>query len=144
MHIFLGNIYMYTWSEKLWGFQATCNPHDNYVHVTGYPVLHGDLLHFLWGKHLQCKKIFWRAFLIERDHETIDWKSNNWAEAAQTQGSSNLLQIQNVYYKLIGTKKGPRKTWMDNEKAVWLYCPVEKKYTSSFSTTQDVQYNHEW
>ena len=54
-------------------------------------------------------------------------KSNNWAEAAQTQGSSNLLQIQNVYYKLIGTKKGPRKTWMDNEKAVWLYCPVEKK-----------------
>ena len=49
---------MYTWSEKLWGFQATCNPHDNYVHVTGYPVLHGDLLHFLRGKNLQCKLFF--------------------------------------------------------------------------------------
>ena len=36
-------------------------------------------------------------------------------------------KLENVYYKLIGTKKGPRKTWMDNEKAVWLYCPVEKK-----------------
>ena len=35
-------------------------------------------------------------------------------------------QGYNVYYKLIGTKKGPRKTWMDNEKAVWLYCSVEK------------------
>ena len=61
MHIFLGNIYNYTWSEKLWGFQATCNPCQNYVHVTGYPVLHGDLLHFLQGKNLQCRikrKIF--------------------------------------------------------------------------------------
>ena len=26
----------------------------NYMHVTGYPVWHGDSLHFLWGKHLQC------------------------------------------------------------------------------------------
>ena len=41
-------------SEKLWGFQAMCNPHHNYMHITGYPVQHGDSLHFLWGKHLQC------------------------------------------------------------------------------------------
>ena len=32
------NIYLCTCSEKLWGFQATCNPCNNYVHVTGYPV----------------------------------------------------------------------------------------------------------
>ena len=50
---------MCTWSEKLWGFQATCNPHDNYVHVMGYPVLHGVFLHFLWGKHLQCNYTSW-------------------------------------------------------------------------------------
>ena len=31
-----------------------CNPHPNYMHITGYPVQHGDSLHFLWGKHLQC------------------------------------------------------------------------------------------
>ena len=41
-------------SEKLWGFQTMCNPHPNYMHITGYPVQHGDSLHFLWGKHLQC------------------------------------------------------------------------------------------
>ena len=62
MHIFWCNIYMCTWSEKLWGFQATCNPRDNYVHVTGYPVLHGVFLHFLWGKHLQCMLILRQNF----------------------------------------------------------------------------------
>ncbi len=43
-------------SDKLWGFQTMCNPHPhpNYIHITGYPVQHGDSLHFLWGKHLQC------------------------------------------------------------------------------------------
>ena len=41
-------------SEKLWGFQTMCNPHPNYMHITGYPVRHGDSLQFLWGKHLQC------------------------------------------------------------------------------------------
>ena len=35
-------------SEKLWGFQTMCNPHPNYM-------WHGDSLHFLWEKHLQCK-----------------------------------------------------------------------------------------
>ena len=35
------------------GFQATCNPHDDYVHITGYPVRHGDSLYFLWGENLQ-------------------------------------------------------------------------------------------
>ena len=39
---------------SLWGFQTMCNPHHNYMHITGYPVWHGDSLHFLWGKHLQC------------------------------------------------------------------------------------------
>ena len=43
-------------SEKLWGFQTMCNPHPNYMHITGYPVRHGDSLHFLWGKHLQCRQ----------------------------------------------------------------------------------------
>ena len=43
-----------TQSEKLWGFQTMCNPRYNYMHITGYPVRHGDYLHFLWGKHLQC------------------------------------------------------------------------------------------
>ena len=45
---------MCTYSGKLWGFQAIGNPHNNYVHVTGYPLLHGVFIHFLWGKHLQC------------------------------------------------------------------------------------------
>ena len=55
--LFPCNIYLCTCSEKLWVLQATCNPCHNYVHVTGYPLLHGDLLHFLWGKHLQCKTL---------------------------------------------------------------------------------------
>jgi hypothetical protein len=32
-----------------------CNPCHNYMHITGYPVQHGDSPHFLWGKHLQCR-----------------------------------------------------------------------------------------
>ena len=32
----------------------TCNPHDDYMHVTGNTLQHRDSLHFLWGKHLQC------------------------------------------------------------------------------------------
>ena len=32
----------------------TCNPRDNYMHFTGYPLRHGVSLHFLWGKNLQC------------------------------------------------------------------------------------------
>ena len=32
----------------------TCNPHDDYVHVTGNTLPHRDSLHFLWGKYLQC------------------------------------------------------------------------------------------
>jgi hypothetical protein len=40
-----------------------CNPCHNYMHITGYPVRHGDYLHFLWGKHLQCTFInFWNFF----------------------------------------------------------------------------------
>ena len=35
-------------------FQATCNPHDNYVYVTGYLMPHGVSPYFLWGKNLQC------------------------------------------------------------------------------------------
>ena len=34
--------------------QTLCNPHDNYIHVTGNTLRHRDSLHFLWGKHLQC------------------------------------------------------------------------------------------
>ena len=41
-------------SEKFSGFHTMCNPHPNYMHITGYPVQHGDSLHLLWGKHLQC------------------------------------------------------------------------------------------
>ena len=41
-------------SENLWGFQVTCNTCNNYVLIAGYPVLHGVLLYFLRGKHLQC------------------------------------------------------------------------------------------
>ena len=26
------------------------------MHVAGYPLLHGDFLHFLWGKRLQCNE----------------------------------------------------------------------------------------
>ena len=57
-------------SEKLWGFQTMCNPHPNYMHITGYPVRHGDSLHFLWGKHLQCRNLqervrkFWNIIII--------------------------------------------------------------------------------
>ena len=63
------NIYMCTWSEKLWVFQATCNPCHNYVHVAGYPVWHGDFLHFLRGKNLQC---------IYNFVHTLDKVLDNW------------------------------------------------------------------
>ena len=36
-------------------FRRTCNPRDNYMHFTGYALRHGDPLHFLWGKNLQCR-----------------------------------------------------------------------------------------
>ena len=49
-------------SEKLWGFQTMCNPHPNYMHITGYPVRHGSALHFLWGKHLQCRECYENKF----------------------------------------------------------------------------------
>ena len=42
-------------SENLWGFQVTCNTCNNYVLIAGYPALHGVLLYFLRGKHLQCR-----------------------------------------------------------------------------------------
>ena len=35
-------------------FRRTCNPHDNYMHFTGYVLRHGNPPHFLWGKNLQC------------------------------------------------------------------------------------------
>ena len=35
----------------------TCNPHDDYMHVTGNTMRHRASLHFLWGKHLQCMYI---------------------------------------------------------------------------------------
>ena len=44
---------------RVWMFQNyrdcryTCNPHDDYMHVTGNTLWHRDSLHFLWGKHLQ-------------------------------------------------------------------------------------------
>ena len=45
-------------SENLWGFQVTCNTCNNYVLIAGYPALHGVLLYFLRGKHLQCMYIW--------------------------------------------------------------------------------------
>ena len=41
-----------------------CNPHHNYIHITGYPMQHGDSLQFLWGKNLQCG-------LTQREHMYI-------------------------------------------------------------------------
>ena len=35
---------------------GTCNPHNVYVHITGNILRHRDSLHFLWGKHLQCRQ----------------------------------------------------------------------------------------
>ena len=40
----------------------TCNPHDDYMHVTGYTLWHRDSPHFLWGKHLQCLYIVYQKF----------------------------------------------------------------------------------
>ena len=34
-----------------------CNPNHNYMHITENPVRQRDSLHFLWGKHLQCRSI---------------------------------------------------------------------------------------
>ena len=48
---------------RVWIFQNyrdcryTCNPHDDYMHVTGNTLRHRDSLHFLWGKHLQCTRV---------------------------------------------------------------------------------------
>ena len=35
-------------------YEYTYNPHDDYMHVTGYTLRDGDSPHFLWRKHLQC------------------------------------------------------------------------------------------
>ena len=35
----------------IWGFQTMCNPHHNYVHITGYLVQHGDSPHF-YGENI--------------------------------------------------------------------------------------------
>ena len=44
MHNFFFMLYLLVYlSEKLWGYQTMCNPHHNYMHITGYPVRHGDL-----------------------------------------------------------------------------------------------------
>ena len=58
-------------SEKLWGFQTMCNPHPNYMHITGYPVRHGDSLHFLWGKHLQCTQLKSKLLLKSTSNDFI-------------------------------------------------------------------------
>ena len=41
--------------RNYWDFRHACNPHNNYMHVTGNTLRYRDSLHFLWGKHLQCK-----------------------------------------------------------------------------------------
>ena len=48
--------------QFLRGFQATGYPHDNYMHVTGYPVQHGVFPYFLWGKNLQCTVVYENCF----------------------------------------------------------------------------------
>ena len=35
-------------------FMHTCNPHDNYMLITGNTLRHVDSPYFLWEKHLQC------------------------------------------------------------------------------------------
>ena len=44
--------------------RRTCNPRDNYMHFTGYVLRHGDPLHFLWGKNLQCVSKFSYPFFF--------------------------------------------------------------------------------
>ena len=46
-------------------YHYTCNPHDDYMHVTGYTLRHRDSPHFLWEKHLQCSvKFKWKIFFF--------------------------------------------------------------------------------
>ena len=48
---------MSTWLPKVRNYRDcryTFNPHNIYVHITGYVLRHEDSPHFLWGKHLQC------------------------------------------------------------------------------------------
>ena len=61
-----------------------CNPCHDYMHVTGYPVQHRDSLHFLWGKHLQCRSLQW----FNSDFVCIclsdlslegNWHKNDWS-----------------------------------------------------------------
>ena len=40
-------------------FRHTCNPHDNYILITGNTLRHGDSPYFLWGKNLQCTYCFY-------------------------------------------------------------------------------------
>ena len=52
-----------------------CNPHPNYMHITGYLVRHGDSLHFLWGKHLQCTTCFLRTKKTELEIVTYSFSN---------------------------------------------------------------------
>ena len=52
-YLFFSYLLVYI-SQKLCGFQTMRNPHRNYTYITGYPVQHGNSLHFLWGRHLHC------------------------------------------------------------------------------------------
>ena len=47
----------------MWGFNVTSIPRNIYVHVTGYPMQHVVFLHFLKGKHLQCRLNFSLFFI---------------------------------------------------------------------------------
>ena len=63
-------------SNVCWDFRqhARCNPHDNYVHITGYPVWHGVFLYLLCGKILQCTFIFfWRLLWSATTLATLMW-----------------------------------------------------------------------
>ena len=40
--------------RNYWDYGYTCNPHDNYMLITGRTLQHRDSPHFLCGKHLQC------------------------------------------------------------------------------------------
>ena len=67
----------------------TCNPHDDYMHVTGYTLQHGDSPHFLWGKHLQCGKAA-NVKNISSEIHNSPWKSS-----VDEKGPMNFFNVNN-------------------------------------------------
>ena len=90
LHVIPANIII---EIRVWIFQNyrdcryTCNPHDDYMHVTGNTLRHRDSLHFLRGKHLQCRLVqchwhqqsrecFYIAEFLQTGNSKIQWNQS--------------------------------------------------------------------